>query len=228
MRKILAALILSFAPLHLLAQTTVSPGYTDGEAVAAAQAGISNFSSPNLMMPNAANLTHTIYGWASSTGVSVVPSADTSVFGTGGAGSLTMPDVGFFQNAQFDILAEGIGTTGLANVSTLTFKIKLGSTAIATATTGALPALISQIPVLLHATCTVLATGASGQVFCTGSIFIGSGLGSFTPAGTFIFTGSPSTINLTSGATWDVTAALSSAIGSPSVKFYTARIIQTN
>lgn len=205
--------------------TTITQ-YTDGLAVAAAQNGMTSFVSPNIAMPNGANIAHTIYQGRGS--LSLSGTSEQSCFVGTGDGNQTLQPAAMFLGARFRISCAGIGLTGALNVSTVTVKVKFGSTVISTGVTAALPASLAAIPFRGDVVCVIRSTGASGTASCTGGLTYATGLSSSAPLLTDLTATSPVTIDTTATQKLDATVTLSSAIGSPSLAVYDAYIIQEN
>lgn len=75
----------------------------------------------------------------------------------------------FSIGSKFQIRGQGVYSTPIGNISTVTITIKYGTTTLATVTTGALPASASNLPFGIWVDCTVRAIGASGTMICNGS-----------------------------------------------------------
>lgn len=187
---------------------------------------VTSFTSPNISMPNGANIAHTIYQSRVNTTISGTTAA--TVFSATGDGSLTILPAAMFVGARFHLVFGGRGQTGVANVSTVTGCLKLSAVSLVCGTTLALPVSLAAIPFSADVVCTVLSTGVSGTMSCKGALGYATGLSSSSPLMTDLTTTSPITINTTVNQTWDATAQLSSAIGAPSLTVYDAYIIQEN
>lgn len=215
-----------FAPAA--AQTaSVGPGYTDAQAIAAVQNGLTSFANPNLQMPNGAYIAHTIYNATSS--ATINGSSDETCFGSSGLGNQSVPTVGFYAGAKFVIQCGGSYTTGVASVATLTIKIKFGSTAVATFTTLALPSSVTGLAWFVDATCTVRVAGVSGSIVCTrGVSYVTTSIG-VAPLFNPLLTASPVSVDLSGTTTKiDVTGSFSSLVGSPSATSIESSIQQVN
>lgn len=220
---VLATLLLA---LPVEAQVVIQPAYSDTNAVAAAQAGMTSFTNPNIAMPNGANIAHTIYQARGTVTVSGTSAA--TVFNATGDGSLTIQPAAMFVGARFRFHYAGIGQTGALNVATVAACQKLAAVSLACATTAALPASLAAVPFYSDMVCTVLTTGASGTMSCIGEIVYTVGLSSSAPLVTTLGGAAPVTIDTTAARTWNATVQLSSAIGSPSLTVYDAYIMQEN
>lgn len=223
--RALFGLILTVLASPVCAQVSGSD-YSDAQAVAAAQAGLSTFGNPNLAMPNGANIAHTIYQARGA--VTISGTSEATCFNATGDGNQTVQPVAMFVGARFHIYCSGRGQTGLANISTVTAKVKFGSTVIVSGVTLALPASTSAIPFWSDVVCTILSTGSSGTMTCGGGIQYAPGLSSATPFTTDMTSTSAVTLNTTIAQKIDATATLSNTIGSPSLTVYDAYIIQEN
>lgn len=187
------------------------------------------FSSPNISMPNGANLAHTIFQGRPVGGfLSISGTTEQTVFSSTGDGNLTIQPAAMFVGARFHLHDRGRATTGLANVSTITSRLKIGSVTLVTGTTLGLPASLGNIPFWSDIDCKVLSVGVSGLMLCYGALHYGTGISSGPVLMSDMSNSAAITINTTVAQTWDATVQLSSVIGTPSIVVYDAFIIQEN
>lgn len=204
---------------------SIPSAYTDAQALAAASA-MTAFTSANIAMPNGANIAHTIY--QARNAVTISGTSATTVFSGTGDGNLTIQPVAMFVGARFHLVIAGRGQTGALNVAAITACVKLGAVSLICGTTAALPVSTAAIPFSADVVCTVRSTGASGTMSCVGAMGYVVGLSSGSALWTDLSTTSVVTIDTTAARAWDVTAQLSSAVGSPSLTVYDAFNMQEN
>lgn len=84
-------------------------------------------------------------------------------------GTITIPANWMTVGKKWHISGQGVYSTPIGNISTVTIQILYGATVIATVTTGALPASATNLPFHFDADCTMRAIGASGTEVCNGN-----------------------------------------------------------
>lgn len=143
-------------------------------------------------------------------------SSDTNCYsGTVVGAGTNIPANGPYIGNTYRLLCSGVYSVGVS-VSSATMKIKFGSATIASATTASLPVSVSNLPFLVDVRCTIRSIGASGGMVC-------SGIAQFSTAATtappvIMSSGaSPVAIDTTVANTFQITSALTSIIGSPSI-----------
>jgi len=129
--------------------------------------------SNNGLTPNSLFATQYANGTivASTTAQTIATASETTCFGAP-KGSQIVPANSVAVGTTFRIHCAGTFTTPAGNAATLTYKIKWGSTVVATSAFGTLASSLTNALIELDADCTVRALGASGSMTCTGPMML--------------------------------------------------------
>lgn len=128
----------------------------------------------------------------------------------------------FAVGSKFQVRGQGIYSTPLGNVATVTITLKYGTTTLATVTTGSLPASATNLPFGLWIDCTVRAIGASGTMICNGSFFYDTALTGIVETQNALISGAV-TVDTTAAKTidtlgsWSATTTQSAVVQQSSV-----------
>jgi hypothetical protein len=135
---------------------------------------------------------------------------DTSCFSATGQGpGLTIAANAAYAGNQYLLNCSGVYTVPVANASTITAKIKWGSTTVVSVTIPAVATLSTNLPFMAQANCTIMTIGASGSIECWSQLCFSSGLTGGSLTCTFAITTSAQTIDTTASSKIDMTAAWS-------------------
>ena len=136
--------------------------------------------------------------YTSTADVVTAATADTSVLGTTGIGSKTVPASTLTAGAKFQITASGLYTTPAANTATAGWKILWGGTTIVSFG-GAAVGVNTTAVIRLEAAVTVRSvSGATATVVVSGTMFIGNG--AIAAGGATFGFASPSPVTVTANA----------------------------
>jgi hypothetical protein len=128
--------------------------------------------------------------------------SETTLIGSG-TGSLVIPSSAWGVGKSFEVTVQGIYSTDNTNPASITLKLKLGSTVIASSGAISMNANRTNIPFVLQATITCRSTGASGSVYTFGDLFRDGKINAVNNGS------SASTINTTTSQTLNATVQLS-------------------
>lgn len=151
--------------------------------------------------------------------------SDVSCFSATGQGpGQTIAGNAAYVGNTYRLQIRGVYSTPLANVATVTGKLKWGSTTIATITTAALPASASNFPFFIDLICVIRSIGGSGSIVCTGGLSYVSALSGLSFLYNDLTTVSPVTIDTTTASVLDITGAWSTVAGGQTASGITGTI----
>lgn len=136
--------------------------------------------------------------------------SDTSCFSATGQGpGLTIPANGGYAGNQYLLTCQGVYTVPNLNASTVSAKVKWGSTTVVSVTVPAVAVTSTNFPFTAQANCTIITAGASGSMECFASVCFSAALTGIAPLCSFAITASAVTIDTTVSSKIDMTAAWS-------------------
>lgn len=152
--------------------------------------------------------------FAQTATVTISATTDQTTLISSGTGSLIIPAASWFEGKTFKVVLHGTYSTSSTNPPSLTIKIKLGTTVIATGTVN-LSANKSDVAFEGRAEFTCRSTGSSGTVFAMGMISTADGAIKKLNNGITAFA-----VDLSTNQTLNITATLSDASAGNAVSAY--------
>lgn len=161
-----------------------------------------------------------------TTNATIASTSDISLFsGTQPTGTTqTIPANGAYAGNTYRILCRGLYTTPLVSAGTATFKVKWGSTVLASVTTATLTASATNFPFELDVLLTIRTTGSTGSIMCTGHVECATALTGVSTVFNNLSIGSVATIDTTVNSVLDATMSFSSIAGSQTASCMTGSI----
>lgn len=147
--------------------------------------------------------------------------SETTLIGSG-AGSLVIPSAAWAVGKSFEVTVQGIYSTDNTNPTSITLRLKLGSTVIASSGTISMNANRINIPFILQATITCTSTGSSGSIYTFGDLFRDGKINAVNNGS------SASTINTTTNQTFSATVQLSDTSSGNSLSAFVVTLDSVN
>ncbi|WP_207516002.1 hypothetical protein [Longitalea luteola] len=147
--------------------------------------------------------------------------SETTLIGSG-TGSLVIPPAAWGVGKSFEVTVQGIYSTDIASPTSITLRLKLGSTVIASSGTITMNPNRINIPFVLQATITCISTGSSGSIYTFGDLYRDGKTNAVNNGS------SASTINTTTSQTLSATAQLSDSSNGNSLSAFVVTLDPVN